>query len=241
MQNLLSIPFEEAHFLAENIAKIYPSEIKLFQYNKPMLIRKPGLEPQQLRTSHITVSRDNVSNIDFARSIRRTRTVISDIVVCNDFEFFTTFTFKNDRQDMDKCRARMQKWLSNQKALHGNFQYLIVPEFHKDKKSLHFHALIKNYKGKLVDSGKTHKGRKIYNIASYRLGFSTAVPIDHSGKVSSYIRKYITKDMPTFANKKRYWCSTGLVRPHLEYNHNIDDGFEKTHSTDMFDAYVKKV
>jgi hypothetical protein len=107
----------------------------------------------------------------------------------------------------------MGYWLNNQRILHGKFKYLIVPEYHKDNKSLHFHGLFLGYNGNLVDSGRTKNGRTIYNINSYRAGFTTAVRIDNREKVASYVAKYITKDMPKFRNKQRYWCSNGLKRP----------------------------
>jgi len=47
------------------------------------------------------------------------------------------------------------------------------------------------------------------------------IQIDNVEKVSSYVRKYITKDMPTFHGKNRYFCSQGLQRPEVHKNSDI--------------------
>jgi len=201
-------------------AKIYPNKIRLFIYFRPMNIRKEGYEDYKINSANNTKRLTDIPSLEetIERSLRRSKRLISDIVLCNDFDMFATFTFKSDRQNIDLCKRRMSKWLVNQKRIHGTFKYLIVPEFHKDKKSLHFHALFKGYSGRLKDSGKKINGRIAYNLPGYTHGFSTVIKIDHIEKVSSYVRKYITKDMPTFKGKKRYWVSTGLNRPLTLYN-----------------------
>jgi len=202
----------------QGYSKHYPGFIRYYRYENPVKMRVSGYEERGLKP------RTKSNYIDPASllvSLRRTKTTISDIVICNNFEIFVTFTFKSDRQDILKCKRKMSKWLKNQKERVGSFSYLIVPEFHKDGKSLHFHALIKGYQGKLVDSGKRINGRRAFNLKSYKLGFSSAVYIDDHAKVSSYVRKYITKDMPQFNNKKRFWCSTGLARPQIVRNPQI--------------------
>jgi hypothetical protein len=211
--------------------KIYPTQRKLITYNAAIKQRIAGYEsqtPPKLR--HGVLNNTSYDDI-LLDSIRRTKTRISDITLSNDFDLFVTFTFdpkRVDRTNVSLCKKKMHSWLKRQRERNGPFDYLIVPEFHKDGVAIHFHALIKNYTGKLKDSGIIQKKRKVYNITSYRLGHSTAVKIDNIHKVSTYIKKYITKDMPTFSNKKRYWCSKNLIRP-LKYTnpdpylHQIDD------------------
>lgn len=158
------------------------------------------------------------------RSIRRTKSVIKDIALCNKFEWFATFTFKRDRNDIDKCKQRMIGWLKRQKKASELFEYLIVPELHKDGESIHFHALIRGYNGKVVkaQNPKTgleliKKGREVFDFQNYTLGHSEVyaiggTPLDQI-KTSFYLMKYIRKDMPIFANKRRYWSSKTLAKP----------------------------
>jgi hypothetical protein len=202
-------------------AKYYPNKTLLIRYDIPRKVRVPGFEPQ------IQEFKPKLnSGLLWEESLRRTKTTIADLIICNEFDLFTTFTFdkkKVDRYSITECKKKMGKWLKNQREIHGKFKYIIVPEHHKDG-AIHFHALFKNYRGKLIKGNtKTKTNRTIYNISSYQLGYSTAIPIDSNiEKVGNYVKKYITKDMPLFPGKKRYWSSQGLVRPLLVANPQID-------------------
>lgn len=199
------------------ILKIYPAKYRLYRFDSPIKIRQKGYELRRSGTTHTSHRGDATDD-----SRRKGKRTIADLIICNDFDLFLTFTFKKDRQNIDLLRKRFNKWLKNQRDIHGKFQYIVVPEFHKDQKSIHFHALFKHYKGNLTKSGITKNNRTIYNVKSYKSGFSTAVKIDNIQKVSSYMRKYITKEMPTFKNGHRYWCSKGLKRPTIiQLNNSI--------------------
>lgn len=157
-------------------------------------------------------------------SLRRTKTLIRDYVLCNDFDLFVTFTFDPDKVDsfnFKLCQSRVVKWLHNQKSRSPELAYLIVPEQHKSGR-WHFHALISHFNGVLSDSGhKSDSGRRIYNIKSYRLGFSTAVKIDDKQVVANYVTKYITKDFIKSFNQRRFACSRNLKRPSRIINSRI--------------------
>ena len=158
------------------------------------------------------------------RSKRRAYTAVKDIALSNVFELFATFTFKEGRDDPDLCKQKMNGWLKRQRKHDKSFQYVIVSEFHKDGVSLHFHALIAGYKGKLVRAinPKTNRPlvkrrREVYDFPSYTLGHSEVYEIGEreEDRIRSgfYLLKYIKKDMPSFKNKKRFWSSRGLSRP----------------------------
>ena len=167
---------------------------------------------------------------DLERSIRRSKKAVREYSEYNKFEILATFTFKSDRQNIPKCMTRMNTWLKNQQKRNGEFQYLFVPEFHKDGKTVHFHALIRGYKGKLKEAihPRTGKplikyGRQAYNFAEYRHGFAEAQMIEDTpeshAKVGNYVGKYITKDMtPALFGKHRYWRSSGVKPPETEDN-----------------------
>jgi len=236
---LLNATHDQSHYSVTHYKKVFPHHEELFIYRETFDKKVDGYEPQNTFGSSLKQA-ENSSQDPLERSIRRTKTVISDYTKCNEFSLFVTFTFKKKRQDQQACRRRMSSWLKNQQKIHGKFQYLIVPEFHKDNKSIHFHALLKNYNGTLVPTKIKQKTRTIHNIKSYRLGFSTAVYIDNTEKVSNYIKKYITKDMPKLHNKsaKRYWCSKDLIKPEIIYNPDISMGIgEKIFETQIFEKY----
>jgi len=200
--------------LIYSYTKVYPHKVKHFVY------KYPRLPDDQKQKEQIHTGLPSEKSLQ--RSLQRTKTLVSDLVLCNEFELFTTFTIAHDRYEIDHSKQKMMDWLKNYKK-HDKLSYLLVPEFHKDKQAIHFHALVNGIKNhSLKDSGKMINGRKAWNINSYRSGFSTAVRIDNHDLVSSYIKKYITKDMPKFKGKKRYWCSEGLTRPELIPNATRD-------------------
>lgn len=81
----------------------------------------------------------------------------------------------------------------------------------------------KVYVGKFVyDYVKKPFATKIYNIPLWKYGFSTATIIRDSSKASSYITKYITKDLShILQNQHRYLASQNIDKP-LERVFNID-------------------
>lgn len=157
------------------------------------------------------------------RSLKRTRQTIKDIVLCNDFDLFVTFTFdpkKHDRYNANHCKLVMTKWLSHQRVNFPDMKYLLVPELHKDG-AIHFHALMSGFNGSMRDSGHKVGGRTIFNVTCFRAGFSTAVRIEDQVPVANYIRKYITKDMSILYGRKRYFCSNNLKRPESIVNSSL--------------------
>ena len=77
--------------------------------------------------------------------------------------------------------------------------------------------------GKFVyDYVKKPFATKIYNLPLWKYGFSTATIIRDSSKASSYITKYITKDLShILQNQHRYLASQNTDKP-LERVFNID-------------------
>lgn len=192
--------------------KIYPNFYRLIEFTDPIHVREKGWEPEF--EFHSKTKRGTSDFISKEKSMVRTRIRLSDLILCNKFDLFATFTFSQDRSDVEKCKLKMYNHIKNQRDRKHRFDYIIVPEYHSDNISIHFHALLANYPGDLMDSGKkTRRHQTIYNITDYRSGFSTATKISDKDKVAYYIKKYITKDMPQFQNKQRYWCSSNLIRP----------------------------
>lgn len=216
-----------AVFNVFSIATVYKRQISIFTIHTPVPKLLPGMvlrnkkpkSPDQNKTSNETPDE---------RSIRRTKKSVFDLVLCNDFELFVTFTFKHYRDDNPRNKKRMSVWLTNQQKISGKFQYVIVSELQKDG-TVHFHALIKGYKGKVVlavhpDTNKPiiQKGRQVYNLDGYKLGWTNVKLIDNKKgsleKVGFYLLKYVTKDMPIIHGKKRYWASKDLEKPVVIYN-----------------------
>lgn len=158
-------------------------------------------------------------------SYRRTVNKIHDLARCEKWTMFYTLTFSPnyvDREDFGECMKKARKYFDNlrQRKAH-DIKYLLIPELHKDKKSWHVHGLVCNDQGVgYVDSGlKDKHGKIIYNVGSYKWGWSTAIKIgdtadDNTQLVSSYVLKYITKDLcERSLGQRRYFRSNNLQEP----------------------------
>ena len=109
--------------------------------------------------------------------------------------------------DTTEFNQRIAEFLQNfQQRYSPNMKYLIVPELHKDGIHYHFHGLLSDVENmKFIFSGHYSNSKPIYNIESWKYGFTTATRVDDTQKVSSYITKYITKASEQYLkNKKRY-------------------------------------
>lgn len=192
-----------------NITKEYPDMIKVVVFREPRVY----LENEKTKRPKELVAGDYVPCYS---SVNRTKTLIRDIVLCNKFDYFMTFTFdpkKVDRFSYIKCQSVMRIWLHRQHDKDKDFSYLIVPEQHKSG-AWHFHALISHYHGHLRDSGvRSSSLRPVYNVTGFRSGFTTAVAIDSQEAVANYVTKYITKEFIREFNRKRFFCSRNLNRP----------------------------
>ena len=173
--------------------------------------------------------KDYKNNVDEV-SIKRTKKKVYDYAKSNEWEWFVTFTFSPDkvnRYDYDECTKYLSKWFNNLKRSSPALSYLVVPEQHKDG-AYHFHGLFSGINERqIVWTGKyvvkrvrglrskfVRTKEKIYKIGSYKLGWMTATKVREMEKVTSYITKYITKDMLNgLHGRKRYWCSRNLVLP----------------------------
>jgi hypothetical protein len=220
--------------------KTYRNTTEIYIPNDPYEKLEEGYElSKEYQTSGGLVPTSEEDKLE--RSRRRTYIAVKDIALSNEFELFATFTFKENRYDNEASRKKMIGRFKRLRKLDKSFQYLAISELHKcceecadtkqkacphpDRpKALHFHALIKGYKGELVRAinprtGKplVKKRRKVYDFPNFTLGNSEVYIIGDTEedriKSGFYLLKYLKKDMTTFKSKKRYWASRGLNRP----------------------------
>ena len=166
-----------------------------------------------------------------ARSIRRAKEAAFDLVLCNDFDLFSTLTFSPeyiDRTNYQAAYSKVKVFFSNLVQRHG-FRYICVPEHHKDGEAIHFHLLSNSNGLRLVKSGHYRKGKIVYNINNWGWGFSTALQIDGEDcrdKCAKYIFKYMGKQMQAGGAKigGRYYLSGGdLIRPTYLYGDSVEE------------------
>lgn len=179
------------------------------------------------------------------RSVRRTKNKIYDIARSNDWHWFVTLTFNPDKVDSfdyDDTTKKLSKWLNNMRAKCPDMKYIVVPEPHPTSGRWHFHGLFYDCDALgFVDSGKIDdKGRIVYNVGSYRYGWSTATRIGNLEQACSYISKYTTKELMSVTySKKRYWASKNVNLPEEEFFTIKLDDEELLRIKDI--AYQKRV
>ena len=241
-------------------AKVYPDFVKIVKYNRPVVFTN---FLDRGASAFLTNEENDEENDYLQKSINRTKTKISDYVLCNNFTHFVTFTFdpsnskvKNEenRKDLRKMSKLLMTWINSEQInhfrLHGQrFKYLIVPERHKNG-AWHFHAVFQGYKNEIEDfySSKNKyltvdeirsKNKKPKNqrgfLPRYTLGRSEIAPVKDKFRMSSYIKKYITKELINEKYKKRYWASRNLKLP--EIIENIVESSTKIPKMYLFSKY----
>ena len=222
-------------------AKVYPDFVKIVKYNRPIVFTN-----FQDKSFFLTNEENDEEKDYLEKSINRTKTKISDYILCNNFTHFVTLTFdpsnskvKNEenRKDLLKMSKLLITWVNSEQINHfrrhgHRFGYLIVPERHKNN-AWHFHAVFQGYKNEIEDfySSKNKyltvdeirsKNKKPKNqrgfLPRYKLGRSEIAPVKDKFRMSNYIKKYITKELINEKYKKRYWASRNLKLPEVIEN-----------------------
>lgn len=181
------------------------------------------------------------------KSCSRTVKCIYDIARSNKWEWFFTFTFnkeKIDRYNYDACCNAFHNWLCRIRKKCPDMIYLVVPEQHKDG-AFHFHGLFANcMELDFKFSGRyDNKERAVYNIGDYNWGWTTATRITDFRRASSYLCKYITKNLCAVTRgKKRYWHSKNCALPVVEeYMIEMSEGKRLEEFLKDGHTYLKKI
>lgn len=150
------------------------------------------------------------------RSARRSKSKIKDIAYCNEWDWFISLTFngeKVNRYDYDLVVQKMTDWLKNNKRVCRDMKYIVVPEMHLDG-AWHFHGLFSNCDDLQFTESNIEN---VYNVGKFKLGWTTATKIQDTERASTYISKYICKDViHSTYNRKRYWYSRNCDLPQVE-------------------------
>lgn len=233
----------------------YNNSVQVKTYKRSIVVgRKRPTDESKANSSSGSIERTQ-SQVEHSLnvSINRTKQAIYSYALSNEWQYFCTFTF-NPRlvlsSDFEECVRAFSKWLQvvHQRVC-PDIVYLVVPEYHSDKKKFHFHCLMSNIEGLLlVDSGKRSNDRILYNIYNYTLGFSTAVKIDNEEfsqeKICNYMLKYITKDLVSLSKgKKRYWISKNTIKKPVVDYYLLDSDFSENIKKKSLDVckYTKTI
>lgn len=232
---------------------------KLIQYRNTTVVKKYA---RGIRTGY-SISADDIKrrkrkddkdrtqkDIDRSLECSRNRTIntVYSYALSNEFEWFYTFTFNPEKinsYDYSECTVALKNWLDYTRKMYApNMRYIVVPELHKSGR-IHFHGMFSNVDAIPIsysEKGSTAE-KTVYNLPTYKHGFTTATIIRDSDRTCSYVLKYITKELCAVSkNKKRYWCSKNLNKPR-ETVYNLDSDYfaEQLESIEDSITYAKSI
>lgn len=229
--------------------RIYHYENSIVPYKHVLLkgdrTRKEDV-PEFIRKYREEIRRQNgfeEHDKKMSESLSRAKRNITELCLCNDFDYFCTFEFsemKVDRNNLKDCYKRLQTWFKNFKNRYApDFKYLVIPEFHPKTGAVHFHGLISGMPiGELTIPEKiqrrnsiTDELEQVPNTRKYvrweryskSLGYFDCSPVKSRHAVAFYVTKYVTKelcDMPKGTHL--YACSRSLKRPEMIYDGDDD-------------------
>ena len=208
-------------FLYNNFS-IYKTRFFLYNYNdndfrivKIKSCKESGFEEIK-KSNFIDYNNEEIQRI----SLSRTKRNIRELSLCNNFQYFCTFTIdsqKCDRFSLDICQNKLKKILHKIKRINKDFAYLIITEKHKNG-AFHFHGLMKNINDLYINEN----GYLSSEIFSKELGFNSFDKIKDYSKCCNYITKYISKDCVKNSHNQIYISSRGLNKASREEFSNID-------------------
>lgn len=170
--------------------------------------------------------KNSVNTKKLDNNLVRAKTTIKEYALCNDFEYFVTLTLdkqKYNRYDLKKYIKDLGQFIRDyRKKYKSDIQYILIPEQHKDG-AWHIHGLIKGISEQhlinfdnIPNAPKKLKNKEYYNFTLYskKFGFCSLGKIRDIEKVSSYITKYINKNLGQNIElgNKTYYATRGLKK-----------------------------
>lgn len=176
-----------------------------------------------------------------SQSLSRSRSMIRDLVLSNDWDYFVTFTMSaklvRNRYDFSSCLDEVRPWLHQMHRDNSRFRYVLVPELHKDG-AIHFHGVVS---GITVDHlpPEAKSPRKLgyeyhWPLWAQRFGYNTVSPILNPIGVGFYVSKYVTKDLVKTVvglGQHTYFRSRGLRGA-------VSVGYSYRSFSDYFDRFL---
>lgn len=228
-------PFIENDFKYNSKIKVYPNNILKYTVFNKFVFNPDSYElVNNKKRSSYKKSDDSVVRSD---SLKRSKDKIFDIAYINSdiWQYMVTFTLNKEkisRVDKKEITNKLKKWLQNI-VQRNDANYLLIPEYHSDGVSIHFHGFLSGNFNLSFSSKYDKSGREIYNILNWRFGFSTVVKLDDNKiAVCKYITKYITKDSKKILGNI-YYCGGKKIKrdvpcvyQNIDYNEFIGKEFK---------------
>lgn len=192
--------------------------------------------------------KNTVNNNKLSNNIVRSRTTVQEYALCNPWTYFVTLTIdekKYDRFNLKRYYSDFAEFIHNfnrRRTKENKVKYIFVPELHKNG-AWHMHGMIYG----LCPDDLTINQNGYFTWKKYndKFGFMSIDKIQDIDRLSSYILKYITKDVEKSVSElgaHLYYASKGLVKAelvyrgqallHCDYDYEHPDGYCKIKTFD---------
>lgn len=176
----------------------------------------------------------------FLSALSRAKSDIFDVAMCNEWEYFGTFTISAehfDRYNLKEYHKAFSQFIRDERKRTGNkISFVLVPERHKDG-AWHEHGLIFGLPADdvrlftnednipLALKKRIEKGCSEWTRYSNKFGYCTIEPVRDKIRTAAYITKYITKSIgeDRESGEHLYYCSRGLKRPEKIVTGRVDN------------------
>lgn len=160
----------------------------------------------------------------FASSYSRSRSMVLQYALCNQWDYFVTITVdpvKFDRYELDPIYDSLYAFFKAYRSnLFSSFRFLLVPEYHEDR-AWHFHGLLAGIRPcDLFDFVKgihpwklVSRGYLNWPMLADAVGYVSLSRLNNSFGAAFYVTKYITKEHANDSFYSHlYYHSRGLSR-----------------------------
>ena len=170
----------------------------------------------------------NINTQKLANNLARARTKINELALCNPWDYFVTLTIDKSKYDRYNLKIYYHDFaefihnLNKHRSKENKIKYLLIPEMHKDG-AWHMHGL---FHGLHDDDLCVNKnGYLSWEKYEKKFGYISLGYVKDKDKVSSYIVKYITKDVGknvTELGCHLYYASKGLKKAEILYRGHLE-------------------
>lgn len=180
--------------------------------------------PLRFKSYKNNLKRFNSYDFKLSSSISRTKKMIYEYALNNNFSYFVTFTFNNtfNSYDLGFIHRHLTQTLRDcNKKSSTPLKWLLIPEKHK-KGDYHLHGLLSSEFKQFL-----YTNEHLYNdfIFFKKYGFCNVQEIRNYDACCKYITKYITKDLFLLdKGKHTYFISRNLKKSVNIYDIVIKNG-----------------
>lgn len=195
--------------------KLYHNALKLTEYvnNRDINIytkRRRLKKIQEIKKKNKENKEKSKYKFKLKNSLTRSKQKLFDYAMENDFKYFFTGTFNQDRDNYKKMIRKITQMIRDLRKKGFDIKYLFIPELHSDLKNWHIHGLLSGIDKRIYNNSNGYFSWKDYD----KFGFNSISIIKDYDKTCSYITKYITKQVGKIPKGQPcYFCSRGLKLP----------------------------